>query len=378
MEICWINWVDLFEVKMKKIMLISSKDNNFYNFRSEMILKLLELKYKVVLVCPYGKKIDYFTEHGCEFIDLDMDRRGTSIFNDLKLMNNYKKILKSEQPDLVLTYTAKPSYYASFVCQFLHIPHIINNAGIMETGKLLTKLLDFLYKICERKADCIMFQNSYERDYTEKLLKNKVHYRDIPGSGVNTDAFPYQPYPLTDEVVTFNYVARVMKSKGIEEFLECAKFIRKKYPFTKFVIYGDFDDDTYRPIVKEYIDSDIVEYGGILMDIKPAIAKAHAVIHPSYYEGMTNVVLEHSSSGRPCIGSNVPGVKDGIDDGKTGFVFEVKNSQSLIEYVEKFLALSHEEKEEMGRQAREKMKKEFERSIVTNIYVEEIKKILGE
>ena len=363
---------------MKKIMLISSKDNNFYNFRSELILKLVELGYEVILVCPYGKKIDYFTERGCKFIDIEMDRRGKSIFKDLKLMNRYKKILSLEKPDIVLTYTAKPSYYASFVCQFLHIPHIINNAGIMETGKALMKFLDFLYIVCEHKADCIMFQNTYERDYTERLLRHKVHFRDIPGSGVNTDAFPYQMYPKTDEIVTFNYVARVMKSKGIEEFLACAKVIKEKYSFTRFVIYGDFDDDTYRPIVKEYEDNGIVEYGGILMDMKPAIARAHAVIHPSYYEGMTNVVLEHSSSGRPCIGSNVPGVQDGIDDGKTGFIFEVKNSQSLIAAVEKFLNLSHEEKEEMGRQARKKMQCEFERSIVTNIYIEEIRKILGE
>lgn len=363
---------------MKKIMLISSKDNNFYNFRSEMILRLVELKYEVVLVCPYGKKIDYFTERGCRFIDIDMDRRGTSILKDLKLMNNYRKVLKAEHPDVVLTYTAKPSYYASFVCQFLHIPHIINNAGIMDTGKLFMRFLDFLYIVCERKANCIMFQNTYERDYTERLLRNKVHYRDLPGSGVNTEAFPYQPYPENDDVVTFNYVARVMKSKGIDEFLECARVIKAKYPFTRFVIYGDFDDDTYRPIVQKCVDDGVLEYGGIVLDMKPAIAAAHAVIHPSYYEGMTNVVLEHSSSGRPSIGSNVPGVQDGIEDGKTGFIFEVKNANSLINAVEKFLALSHEEKVQMGINAREKMKREFERSIVTDTYIEEIKSILGD
>ena len=238
------------------------------------------------------------------------------------------------------------------------------------------KFLDFLYIICERKANCIMFQNTYERDYTEKLLKNKVYFRDIPGSGVNIEAFPYQPYPKNDRVITFNYVARIMKSKGIDEFLECAKVIKEKYPFTRFIVYGDFDDPTYRPIIKEYEKKKIIKYGGVLLDMKPAIAAAHAVIHPSYYEGMTNVVLEHSSSGRPCIGSNVPGVQDGIDNGKTGLIFEVKNSLSLISTVEKFLALSHEEKELMGKKAREKMKAEFDRKIVTGIYLEEIEKIL--
>lgn len=363
---------------MKKIMLISSKDNNFYNFRSELILKLVELEYEVVLVCPYGKKIDYFTERGCRFVDVEMDRRGKNVFRDGVLIKNYWKILKSEKPDVVLTYTGKPSFYASFVCQFLHIPHIINNAGITQGDYFLMRFLDFLYIVCERKASCIMFQNTYERDYTERLLRNKVHFRDLPGSGVNTEAFPYQPYPENDDVVTFNYVARVMKSKGIDEFLECARAIKAKYPFTRFVIYGDFDDDTYRPIVQKCVDDGVLEYGGIVLDMKPAIAAAHAVIHPSYYEGMTNVVLEHSSSGRPSIGSNVPGVQDGIDDGKTGFIFEVKNANSLINAVEKFLTLSHEEKVQMGKNARGKMKREFERSIVTNTYIEEIKSILGE
>ena len=130
--------------------------------------------------------------------------------------------------------------------------------------------------------------------------------------------------------------------------------------------------------MQKCVDDGVLEYGGIVLDMKPAIAAAHAVIHPSYYEGMTNVVLEHSSSGRPSIGSNVPGVQDGIEDGKTGFVFEVKNANSLINAVEKFLALSHEEKVQMGKAAREKMEREFSREIVTNTYIEEIKKILDE
>ena len=360
----------------KKIMFISCKDNTFYNFRSELILKLKDMGNEVILVCPYGKKMDYFIERGCKFIDIEMDRRGTNIYRDIKLVSAYRKILKYEKPDIVLTYTAKPSYYASFVCGFMKIPHIINNCGIMEASGIFGKFLDFLYIICEKKANCIMFQNTYERDYTETLLKYKVPYRELPGSGVNTDRFPYQSYPENDDIITFNFVARVMKSKGIDEFLECASIIKSKYPNTRFVIYGDYDDDEYRRIVGEYIERGIVEYGGIQLDMKPAIAAAHAVIHPSYYEGMTNVVLEHSSSGRPCLGSNIPGVKEGIDNGKTGYVFQVKNGKATAEAVEKFIKLSHEEKVAMGRNAREKMIREFDRNIVTNIYLVEIGKIL--
>lgn len=361
---------------MKKIMLISPKDNNFYNFRSELILKLREIGHDVVLVCPYGKKIDYFTERGCRFIDISMDRRGTSIRNDLKLIKDYKKIIKDEKPDVVLTYTSKPSIYAGYVCGKLHIPYIVNNAGLMDTTGMFDKFMKLLYKIGWSKASCIMYQNTYERDVVNKLLHNKVHFRDIPGSGVNLDEFKFAEYPENDDIITFNYVARIVKIKGIDELLECAERIKSKYSNTRFVLYGDYDDDSYRQNVAEFEKRGIVEYGGIQLDMRPYIARSHAVIHPSYYEGMTNVVLEHSAMGRPCIGSDIPGVREGIDDGRTGFLFEVKNVDSIVAAVEKFLGLSHEEKAKMGRMTREKMEHEFSREIVTETYLEEIGKIL--
>ena len=212
---------------MNKILFISPKDNNFYNFRSEKILKIKELGYEVVLICPYGKKIDYFTEKGCRFIDLPMDRRGTSIFNDFKLMINYWRIMKSERPDVVSLYTSKPSIYAGFVCGLMNIPYIVNNAGLMMTSGLFDIFMKLLYKLGWSKASCIMYQNTDERDVINKVLHNKVHYRDIPGSGVNLNDFSFKPYPKNDENVIFNYVARIVDFKGINEYLNCAETIKK-------------------------------------------------------------------------------------------------------------------------------------------------------
>ncbi len=362
---------------MSKILLLSPKDNNFYNFRSELILKLHDMGHEVVLNCPYGKKMDYFIERGCRFIDLEMDRRGTNMFKDFKLILTYNMLLKNEKPDVVLTYTGKPSIYAGFVCGLRKIPYIVNNAGLMETTGLFDKFMKILYWLGFRKASCMMFQNSQEKEVVKNVLNNRVHYRLIPGSGVNLNEFQYRPYPANDKIVTFNFVARIVKIKGIDEFLECAKRIKGKYPNTRFVIYGDYDDASYKSLISDYKKQGIVEYGGIQMDMKPCIEAAHAVIHPSYYEGMTNVVLEHSAMGRVCIGSDVPGVKDGIDDGVSGFVFKVRDVESMVNAVEKFLKLSYEEKAEMGRKAREKMEREFDRNIVTEIYVEEIDRIIG-
>ncbi len=361
---------------MSKILLISNKDNNFYNFRSELILKLVELKNEVVLMCPYGKKIDFFTDRGCRFIDVDVDRRGTSILTDLKLLKTYKRLIKKEHPDIVLLYTTKCCVYGGMVCRWLGIPYIVNNAGLIESenpNSPLQILLRRLYKIGFEKASCLMFQNTRERDYINGLLNSKVHYRDIPGSGVNLQEFSFKEYPVSDDKVVFNYVARIVSIKGIKEFLDCAEIIKKEYPNTAFVIYGDYDEEKYRPRIEKLIENGVVEYGGVALDMKPHIEAAHAVIHPSYYEGMTNVVLEHSAMGRPCIGSNIPGVREGIDDGATGYLFEVKNVDSMVAAVRKFMILSNEEKRALGYNARKKMENQFSRDLVTNVYVEEIK-----
>lgn len=360
---------------MKKILLISSKDCNFYNFRSELILKLKDMGYEIILSCPYGKKIDFFTQKGCRFINISMDRRGTNPFNDLKLMWDYYKILCKEHPDIVLAYTSKSSIYGGLVCGLINIPCIINNAGLTEANGILKKIINALYIIGFRKASCMMYQNSYERNYINKLLLKKVHYRDIPGSGVNINEFEYKPYPSDNNGIIFNYVGRIVKLKGIDEFLECATHIKKKYPNTSFRIYGEYDDISYKNKINKFEKKGIVKYCGSQLNMKPYIETAHAVIHPSHYEGMTNVILEHSAMGRVCIGSNIPGIQEAITDGKTGFLFTVKNVSSMVKAVEKFINLSYEQKKEMGYNARIKMENNFDRDIVTNIYIEEIKKI---
>ena len=357
-------------------MLISPKDNNFYNFRRELILTLKDLYSDVVLVCPYGQKIDYFTDRGCRFIDTSIDRRGKSIVKDLHLLKQYYTILKNERPDLVLTFTTKPSVYAGYACGKLRTPFIVNNAGIMEASGLFSWFMNLLYKLGFHKASYIMCQNEYEKEYLSKLLNSNMKYIRIPGSGVNTSYFCYKDYPQDSSSIVFNYVALIKRIKGISEFLECAKRIKKKYPNTHFRIFGEYDSTDYTEEIRKLCDQGIIEYKGVVLDMRPEIEACHAVIHPSYYEGMTNVVLEHSSMGRPAIGSDIPGVREGIEDKKTGFLFEAKNVDSLEDAVEAFISLSNDDRRKMGKAARIKMEKEFDRGIVTSTYLETIKQVL--
>ena len=364
---------------MSNIVILIPKDNVAYNFRSELFLKLHELGHEVTIVCPYGPKLDYFRDRGLRILDLPIDRRGTSVLNDAKLTAEYARIIRRLKADLVLTYTTKCSVYGGFACELTGTPYIVNTAGIMQNGDELSALEKFiltLYRFALKDAACLMYQNGSECEILNEVLRHRVHYRRIPGSGVNLTDFPFTPYPPDDETITFNYVARIMVGKGIREYLDCAERVKADYPNTRFVLYGDFDDESFRARVEELEKRGIVESGGIQLDMKPCIARCHAVIHPAYYEGMTNVVLEHSAMGRVCIGSDVPGVREGIDEGVTGYLFRVRDVDSMVEKVEAFIRLPHEEKARMGRAAREKMEREFSRDIVTNIYLEEIDRVL--
>lgn len=362
----------------KTVLFLVNKDNVIYNFRRELAFRLLEEGYRVVISCPYGKKIDFLTERGAEWVDIKIDRRGTSITADLKLLRQYYKQIKDIKPDVVLCYTTKCSIYGGMVCQRLHIPYIVNNAGLVENKKgVLEFIMRRLYRLGFKGAACMMYQNNRERDYVNAILKNKVYYRNIPGSGVNLEEFPFAEYPPDDQEIIFNYVARIVGFKGINELLAAAECIKPKHPNVHFVLYGDYDDDSYRARVYDLEKKGIVEYGGIQLDMKPFIKKAHAVIHPSYYEGMTNVILEHAAMGRPAIASDIPGCREGIDEGVSGYTFKLKDVDDLVQKIEKFLSLSHEEKEAMGKAARVKMEREFDRDIVTNIYLDEIKRFFS-
>jgi galacturonosyltransferase len=365
---------------MKKVLFLVNKDNVVYNFRKELVYALLDRGYDVYISSPYGSKIDMLTARGAKFVPLEIDRRGKNVFKDFKLVWDYYKTISNVKPDIVLTYTTKCSTYGGMVCRFMRIPYIINNAGmyrVEDFSKLIWFVLKTLYRISYSHASCLMYQNTYERDTLNRIISNKAHYRDIPGSGVNLEEFKLTPYPVDDTIIRFNYVARIVKIKGIDELLECAKRIKSKYKNIEFVLYGDFDDDAYRQKVKELEAKGIVKYGGIQLDMKPCISRAHAVIHPSYYEGVTNVILEHGAMGRPAIASDIPGCREGIDEGKSGYLFPLKDVDSLYASVERFILLPHNQKGMMGKMAREKMEREFDRNIVTNIYLEEIKNILS-
>ena len=357
-----------------KIALIGNSDLAIYNYRFELIKRLLEDGHEIYIISPNGSLIKPLTDIGCVYYETHIDRHGTNPVKDLKLLRQYKKILKEISPDYVFTYTIKPNIYGAMACKKLGIPCIANITGLgtaVENGGLIQKITVMLYRFAFKKIQTIFFQNEENMQFfiDRKLYTDK--HKLLPGSGVNLTRFTPYEYP-SDETIEFVFISRLMKEKGTDQYLEAAEYIKKKYPNTKFHVCG-FCEDEYKDRMDALTSGDTVIYHGMVKNIETVLEKVHCTVHPTYYpEGLSNVLLESCACARPIITTDRAGCREVVVDGVNGFVVKQKDSQDLIEKIEKFLSLSHEEKRAMGLAGREKVEKEFDRNIVIRAYLNEI------
>lgn len=370
---------------MKKILILANNDVGLYKFRKELLEELIypgsfikgrkEDSCEVFIALPNGKFIKKLEEMGCHFIDIPVDRRGINPFKDLKLIYQYNKVIKKVKPDIVLGYTIKPNIYGGMVSSWNNIPYVVNITGLgtaVENKGLLQTITLFLYSIALKKVKTVFFQNE---DNEEFFTKHKLcigKHKMLPGSGVNLKYYDLMEYPKAD-TVDFVFIARIMREKGIEEYLEAAKIIRKKYPHTRFHICG-FCEQNYEEKIKRLVEDNIVIYHGLVSEMKEIYKNIHCTIHPTFYpEGLSNVLLESAASGRPIITTNRSGCREVIEDGINGYLIKERDSKDLIEKIEKFLSLTQEERKAMGLAGRKKIEKEFDRKIVVGKYLDEIK-----
>ncbi len=368
--------------KKPLIALLTNNDDDIYCFRKELIDGIIGAGYKMLISCPYGEKLELMKDYEYIYDNPEIDRRGTNVIADFKLFLHYRKLFKTYKPDVVLTYTAKPGVYGSIAARSFNIPYINNVTGfgsVLNKTGLMQKFIMWLFKFAYSKADCVMFQNSTNMKLAKELGMVKGECRLIPGSGVALERFPVQEYP-NDETVIFNYFGRVLKEKGVDDYIECAKRIKAKHPNTEFNMCGFIEptEAHYEKELKQLTENGIIIYHGSQKDIKPFIARAHAIIHPSVYgEGMSNVLLENASSARPIITTDNTGCKETVLDGVSGFIYHGGNADELVETVEKFLKMTNEERKAMGLKGREYVEENFSREIVVKAYLEKIGKIMN-
>lgn len=356
-----------------KILILTNHDLGLYKFRKELLETLVK-DNEVFVSLPTGRFTEDIKNIGCKYIETNFDRKGTSITGDFNLYKTYKKIIKEVKPNVVLTYTIKPNVYGGMACQTLRVPYIANVTGLgsaIENGGVLSFISTTLYKLGLRKANKIFFQNSANRDFMLNKGIGRNNSKIIPGSGVNLKQYIPYSFP-SDESIEFTYVGRIMKEKGFNQYVEAAKFIRNQYPNTAFHVCGPYEDD-YKETIEQLVNDNVLVYDGYVEDMTNIYKKIQCTIHPTYYpEGLSNVLLETCACGRAIITTNRPGCKEVIEDGYNGYIVKEKDSNDLIEKIEKFLGLTNEQRKQLGLNAREKVEKEFDRNIVINEYLEAI------
>ncbi len=351
----------------KRILVLANNDVGLYRFRKDLLAALLSAGHEVYISLPNGDFVPELVQLGCRFIDTPIERRGMNPLHDSKLFHQYRAVLKEVKPDLVLTYTIKPNIYGGLACQMAHVPYAVNITGLgsaIENGGWLKSFVLALYKPSLKSAKVVFFENAGNRD---ALVATGVvpNGRDVVlnGAGVNLEDYPYQPYPQ-EEPVRFLFVGRVMHEKGVDELFAAAKRIKQEYGNgVEFHIVGSFEE-AYKPVMDELEKAGVVKYHGYQSDMKPFYAMASCIVLPSYHEGMSNVLLEAAASGRPLITSNIPGCREAVENGVSGYLCPTKDADALYNVMQHFAELSESSRAEMGRCARKRMEQKFSKTAV--------------
>lgn len=357
-----------------QILILANHSGGLYDFRKDLIAELKK-QASVTVAVPRNDRWEELQLLADRVIELPVDRRGMNPVRDAKLFRRYRKMLRAVMPDLVLTYTVKPNVYGGLACRMAHVPYAVNITGLgsaLENGGLLRKFVLALYRPALAGAKTVFFENAGNRD---DLVATGVvpQGRDavLHGAGVNLDDFPCAAYPQ-DAPLRFLFVGRVMHEKGVDELFYAAKQMKQEYgDGVEFHFVGSFEE-SYKPLMDELEQSGIVKYHGYQSDMRPFYAMSGCVVLPSYHEGMSNVLLEAASSGRPLITSAIPGCMEAVEDGVSGYLCESRNAEALLISLRRFAQLTPEERRDMGLAGRRRMEALFDKKAVVARTVEYI------
>ncbi len=366
---------------MKKVILVSNTAWSIFNFRSGLMKKLDEEGFKVISIAPfdeYAHKIPY------EYHEIKMNNKGTNPFEDFVLFLRFFLLYRKLKPDVILHFTPKPNIYGTLAAKLLKKPCINNVAGlgtVFIQESLVTKIVRTLYSISQKSAQKIFFQNREDQVIFQKfgIFENTDL---LPGSGIDTKRFSPQEKKSNNNYFAFLLHSRLIWDKGVGEFVEAARKIKRKNPDVKFQILGFLDVENTSAISKEqmdkWVDEGVIDYLGAVIDVREYIANSDCIVLPSYYrEGIPRALLEAASMEKPIITTKNVGCKDVVDDGINGFLCEKKSVDDLVDKMNQMLLLTLKERNEMGIKGREKVVREFDEQIVIRKYFEAIEKIFS-
>jgi glycosyltransferase involved in cell wall biosynthesis len=351
---------------------------NLYNFRSGLIARLIDHGYEVIAMAPDDGFAPRLEQMGCTFIKLSMDSNGTNPWRDLRLLVRYFVLLRSIRPSAYLGYTVKPNVYGSLAARMLGIPTINNIAGLGATfisSSFLTSVVMYMYKLGLRRSHRVFFQNPDDRAlFIEHGLVHEEITSLVPGSGVNVAHFRPNMRPAgVKGPFCFLLVGRMLRDKGIHEYIDAARRVRKRYPDVRFQLLGSVDEGNPNAVpLAEIIavqEEGVVEYLGRADDVRTFMSKADCIVLPSYREGVPRSLLEAAALARPIIATDVAGCREAVDNGKNGFLCAAKSAGDLAAKMEQMLQLSVAERGAMGLAGRRKVEIQFDERIVIQKYL---------
>lgn len=361
---------------------------NLVNFRAGLIRALVSDGHEVVAVAPDDKYAGGLQALGCRFVPFHMENGGTNPFKDALLLWQFARLFARERPDVYLGYTVKPNVYGSLAAHMLGIPVINNIAGlgaVFIKGGWLARLVRWLYRTALRRSAKVFFQN---RDDQQLFIRGGLVQAGItellPGSGIDLKHFSPVPQTTPDRdnsKFRFLLIARMLRDKGVMEYVEAAKLIRNTHPQVECCLLGPLDVQNPAAISRAEMDtwvaSGVVNYLGVTDDVRSKIADADCVVLPSYREGTPRTLLEAGAMARPIITTDAVGCREVVNDGVNGYLCKIRDAADLAQKMEQMLSLPSEQRSEMGRRGRQKIEFEFDEKIVVEKYLAAIEMLRG-
>lgn len=361
-----------------KIIVSSNSAWNLANFRKPVIEALIAAGHEVIAAAPADGQQARLSEMGARFRPINMRATGTSPREDSRLLRDYISLFRAERPNLFLGFTSKPNIYGALAARITGVPVVATISGLgsafLKGGPLGWVLLR-LYRAALTEA-VVFFQNESDRDlFIGRRIIRPEQARIVAGSGVDLDHFAAAPMP-DGEGVRFLLIARLLLDKGIAEFVEAARIVRASYPSARFQLLGGSGGDNPSAVpqsdLERWAREGVVEQLGVSDDVRSEIAAAHCVVLPSYREGLSRSLLEAAAMARPLVASDVPGCREVIDDGVTGYICEARSAVSLAAAMERIAALSPAARAAMGGAGRRKVAAEYDQKLVADLYLEEV------
>ena len=369
--------------KSKSILICSNYAWTIYNFRLPLILFLKKSGYKIHVITQFDGYEKNLMNEVDSVHNLYISRKGINPLIDFLTFFHFLKLMRQIKPNICLNYTIKPVIYGSLVSNILKIPSIATITGLgtaFLSNTFLKKIVEFLYGISLKRCSTVFFQNEDDlKLFIDNNLINSASAKLIPGSGIDLEKFKISSFSLSSPF-TFSLIARMIEDKGVKEFVEAAKSIKKIHPYITFNLLGPLgveNRSAIKPqIIQSWVEEGIINYLGEVNDIRPYIDNSDCIVLPSYREGTSRVLLEAAAMGRPLIASNVPGCKEIIEDGINGYLCAPKNSNDLELQMLKMLKLEERQRYIMGKEGRAKVEKIYDQNIVFEKYQREIQNCL--